>query len=687
MEEDQAQFLVREERNKIISGQPISLKAPFLWHGGDYNPEQWPRETWQEDFRLMQQAGVTVATVGVFSWVSLQPSADRFTFDWMDEILDGLYTHGIKVILATPSAAQPAWMSQAYPQMLRSDEYGIRRQHSGRTNYCPNSLDYRRLSGEMARTLAERYKDYPALILWHISNEYSGWCYCETCAAQFRIWLQEKYGTLNELNSRWWTTFWSHTYTDWSQIMPPYKNGETHTHGLNIDYFRFMTDSQLACFCNERDIIRQITPDIPITTNFMGAYKPLDYRRWAKEMDVVSWDCYPWSNQSTGEIAFMHDINRGLKDGQPFLLMEQTPSSQNWQDVNALKRPGVLRLWSYLAVAHGADSVLYFQWRRGRGGCEKLHGGVLEHSGRNDTRVFREVSLLGSELAQLGDAIVGASIKSHVGILFDWDNWHAVEDAVGPIRDKRYYDTVCRHYLAFYRKNIPVDIVFPDSDLSPYTILVAPMMYMLKAGVAEKIEALVAKGGTFVTTCFSGIVDETDLAFENGYPGPLNRVLGLWVEEIDAMYAGQTNTIVMSDGSGFYTCSHLADLLHTEGADVLASYGDDFYRGMPVVTRNTFGEGDAYYLASHPDDHFLDRFYGDILQRHGIVPLFHVPEGVEVMVRDKKDRSILFIMNHRPYLVTVNLGKQRYRDLLTNECVEAYMPLKGYGISILVEQV
>lgn len=664
---------------------PLSLKAPFLWHGGDYNPEQWPREVWAEDFRLMQKAGITVATVGVFSWVSLQPAEDRFTFDWLDEVLDGLHAHGIHAILATPSAAQPAWMSPAYPQMLRSDERGQRNPHGGRVNYCPNSPDYRRLSRAMARALAERYQQHPALLLWHISNEYGGRCLCETCAARFRVWLQAKYGTLDELNYRWWTAFWSHTYTDWSQIMPPLKGGETLTHGLNVDYFRFMTESQLECYCNERDIIRSITPDIPITTNLMGAYKPLDYRRWAKEMDVIAWDCYPRPNQSAGEIAFMHDTHRGLKDGQPFLLMEQTPGSQNWQAVNALKRPGVLRLWSYLAVAHGADSVLYFQWRRGRGGCEKLHGAVIEHSGRDDTRVFREVSQIGAELKQLGDAIVGARIPAQVGILFDWDNWHAVDDAIGPLRDKRYYETVRNHYLAFYRQNIPVDVVFPDSDFSRYCVLIAPMMYMVKAGLAENVEAWVAAGGTFVTTCLTGLVDETDLAFETGYPGPLSRVLGIRVEEIDALNDDQANTIVMNDGSGVYTCGRLADLLHSETAEVLATYGSDFYQGMPVLTRNDFGSGQVYYIASDPEDRFLDYLYASILQRHSIAPTFVASEGVEITARYKNGQPIWFVLNHNPYSVTVDFDGRNFHDLLTNESIRERAALEGYGVRILVD--
>ena len=353
--------------------------------------------------------------------------------------------------------------------------------------------------------------------------------------------------------------------------------------------------------------------------------------------------------------------------------MEQTPSSQNWQAINALKRPGVLRLWSYLAVAHGADSVLYFQWRRGRGGCEKLHGAVVEHNGRSDTRVFREVSQIGAELGKLGDAIVGAGVEARIGILFDWDNWHALEDAVGPIRDKRYVATVAKHYLAFYRQNVPVDVVFPDSDFSQYDVIVAPMIYMLKPGFGAKVEAFVKDGGTFVTTVLSGLVDENDLAFENGYPGELANVLGIRVEEIDALYEDQTNRIIMSDRSAVYRGSRLADLLHADSAEVVATYGDDFYAGMPVVTRNHFGAGDAYYLATDPDDAFLDRLYGDITRKHGIVPALNAPRGVEVAVRlsAANGSPILFVLNHNAQAVTIPLADKHYRNLLNGETVSS----------------
>ncbi len=668
------------------SYRPINPKAPFIWHGGDYNPEQWSPEVWDEDARLMQEAHFNIATIGVFSWVSLQPAEDRFTFEWLDTVIEKLSSAGRNICLATPTAAQPAWMSQAYPDVLRADDRGRRVHHGGRTNYCPNSPNYRRLAAQIATRLAERYKHLPSLLLWHVSNEYATPCYCDLCAAQFRLWLQQRYGSLDELNARYWTRFWSHTFTDWSQVEPPYADGERNIHGLTIDYRRFQSDALLECYKLERDAIRAITPDIPITTNFMGTYPHLDYRAWGREVDVIAWDSYPWPKAYPGDIAFLHDLNRGLKDGQPFMLMEQTPSSQNWQPVNALKRPGILRLWSYLAVAHGADTVMYFQWRRGRGGSEKFHGAVVEHAGRSDTRVFREVSELGAELERLEELTIGATTPARVAVLFDWNNWWAIDAAVGPINPKEYVAFVRKHYNALWRKNVPVDIVFSDSDLRRYDLVVAPMLYMVKPGLAERVEEWVRQGGTFVTTVFSGVVDEADLAFE-GYPGPLKQVLGIWVEEIDALYPEQQNRIVLSDGSGSYSCAHLCDLVHAESAQVLATYGDDFYAGTPAVTENSFGRGRAYYIATDAEERFLDDFYGRLLQAQGITPLLETPAGVEVTLRETEQRRLLCVLNHTPekQYVTLPAG-QRFRDHLGSRTVGGTLELPPNGVCIIEAQ-
>ena len=662
---------------------PINARAPFIWHGGDYNPEQWPRSTLDEDIQLMQQCHYTVPTVGVFSWVSLQPEEERFTFEWLDNVLDTLHSAGRYIVLATPTAAQPAWMSQRYPDVLHSDSQGRRHHHGARVNYCPTSPNYRRFITQIAGLLAERYHDHPALVAWHISNEYGGPCYCENCAAAFRSWLQQRYASLEELNHAWWTPFWSHTYTDWSQIEPPYSDGERAIHGLNLDYWRFHSEMMLECFKLERDTIRIHSTGIPITTNLMGAYFELDYRQWAKEMDVISWDCYPQPNNQPADIAFGHDLNRGLRDGQPFILMEQTPSSQNWQAINALKRPGILRLWSYLAMAHGADTVMYFQWRRGRGGCEKMHGAVVEHSGRSDTRVFREVTQLGAELAHLGDQTLGGVTPSRVAILFDWNNWWAINDTVGPVRDKRYVDTIRQHYAALWRRNVSVDIIFSDSDVNQYSVVIAPMLYMLKPGVGERLTEFVRQGGTLVSTYFTGIADEHDLAFE-GYPGPLREVLGIWNEEIDALYPEQSNQIVMSDGSGTYQCGRLCEIIHSEGAQVLATYGSDFYAGGPVVTRNNFGTGAAYYIASEPEDRFLDALYGRILTEHQVEPVLEAPQGVEATIRVTEKGPLLFLLNHHATEVEVRLPEQqRYRKLLRDEPIEGQIILPAYDVAIL----
>ena len=423
---------------------PVPVRLPAVLHGGDYNPEQWPEAVWAEDRRLMRAANVNVATLPVFGWVSLQPAEDTFTFDWLDRVIDGLWESGVYVCLATATASVPAWLAQRYPDVLATDERGVRRRHGARHTFCPTSPDFRRLSAGLARRLAGRYKDHPAVLLWHINNEYGGnatggRCFCDRCCAVFRDWLRAKYGDLDTLNDRWYTRFWGHTYTDWAQVEPPFANGENLTHqAMRLDWSRCQDQMLRECFTGERDAVRAVTRDIPVTTNLMGAFFPLDYRAWAKEMDVVSWDNYPRPNAPPASVAFAHALMRGLREGQPFLLMEQSPSQQNWQPYNWLKKPGLLRLQSFQAVAQGADSVMYFQWRRGKGGIEKLHGAVVEHHGREDARVFREVSEIGADLSRLGTRTLGGRVAARAAVLWDWENWWGLRFSSGPSVDLDY---------------------------------------------------------------------------------------------------------------------------------------------------------------------------------------------------------------------------------------------------------
>lgn len=670
----------------------INDKLPKIWYGGDYNPEQWDEDVWDEDVRMFKLAGIDVATLNVFSWALNQPDESTYNFEWLDEQMDRLYRNGIYTCLATSTGAHPAWMATKYPDVLRVDYYGRKRSFGGRHNSCPNSPTYRKYSARMAGKLAERYKDHPGLLIWHVSNEYGGYCYCERCAESFRGWLKSRYGSLEKLNKVWNTRFWGHTFYNWSEIIPPNGISEerdenrTYFQGISLDYRRFQSASLLECYKLERDEIRKHTPHIPVTTNLMGTYPELDYFAWAKELDVVSWDNYPRQNTPVSYTAMVHDLMRGLKSGQPFMLMEQTPSQQNWQPYNSLKRPGVMRLWSYQAVARGADTVMFFQLRRSIGACEKYHGAVIEHAGHERTRVFRECATLGSELKQLSDKLLDSRVESKVAIVFDWENRWAVELSSGPTAALKYVDEVHKYYDALYKLNIQTDMIGVEEELSKYDVVIAPVLYMIKPGYAQKVEEFVRGGGIFVTTFFSGIVNEHDLVTVGGYPGELRTVLGIWAEEIDALFPDQNNEIVMMQPWGSlratYSCGILCDLIHPEGAEVKAVYGSDFYKGMPVLTLNRFGAGEAWYVASSPDSEFLSGFMANVCESKGIKPLLPPKEGMEVSRRTKDDVAYLFVMNHNQESIEVNLGNEPFIDVLSRQAVAGSVTVPGRGVAI-----
>ncbi|MFC4600523.1 beta-galactosidase [Cohnella hongkongensis] len=676
----------------------MNRKWSKIVYGGDYNPEQWPREIWDEDMRLFKLAGIDIVTLNVFSWALNQPDERTYRFEWLDEAMDLLHEHGVAVCLGTSTAAHPAWMARKYPDVLTVDSEGRKKKFGRRHNSCPNSPTFRRYSALMAGKLAERYKSHPALRLWHVNNEYGWRCYCDNCERAFREWLKKRYGTLEALNAAWYTRFWGHTFYDWDEIVLPSLLSEhidpahpdkTAFQGISLDYARFASDSLLDCYKLERDAIKAVIPDAVVTTNFQGngAYKPLDYFKWAKELDVVALDSYPTNDMPMSQIAMRHDLMRGLKGGDAFLLMEQSPSVLNWKDVNPLKRPGVMRLWSYQSIARGAESLMFFQMRRNAGAFEKFHGAIIDHAGHEHTRVFREISELGGELQLLGDTLLGARTPSRVAIVFDWDNWWAIEYSSGPTVALKYLDQIQRYYDAFYEQHIPVDLIGVEDDLAAYDLVLAPVLYMVKPGYADKLETYVSGGGTFVTTFFSGIVGESDLVTLGGYPGELRRLLGLWAEEIDALFPEQANTIVMTQPlgavQGQYSCGLLCDLIHPEGADVLAEYGDDFYRGRPALTRHRFGQGEAWYIASSPEPRFLSDFVSELCERLGIRPPLNAPSGVEVAQRVNANGRFTFLLNHREDEAEVDVGPDACRELLSGSDLQGTVKLPPKGVLIL----
>ncbi len=668
-----------------------------LWHGADYNYEQWldSPDILADDFRLMGQARCNIMNVGIFAWSMLEPEEGRTTFEWLDRLMDDLAAHGIAADLATPSAAPPAWLSRKYPETLRVNKDRQRVPHRGRQNFCVSSPIYREKVAAINTRLAERYRDHPALALWHVSNEYLGDpCYCDLCQAGFRDWLKARYKDLDSLNQAWWTTFWSHRYTGWDQIEP----FDPSCQGLMLDWQRFTSDRVLDFFLAECAPLRAITPDVPLTTNFMQPNVGLNYWRFAEQVDIIAWDSYPCWHQTddtlTGmQTGFYHDLHRSFKGGQPFLLLESTPSVTNWQPVSRLKRPGMHRLSSFQAVAHGANSVQYFQWRQSRGSAEKFHGAVVSHLNTAETRTFREVANVGETLAKL-QGVAETRIAAPVAVIYDLENEWALNLAELPTRDRKLYRETCqRHYSPFWKRGIPVDILPAEAALDAYAIVVAPMLYMLIPGFAERVEQYVLAGGTFVTTYLSGLVNESDLCFLGGYPPALRRTLGIYAEERDTLTEQQSGTITASVGNalgiaGTYQFHDYAEIVHAEQAGVLATYSAEFYAGTPALTLNAYGKGRACFIAARTEDRFLDDVYGALARQAGLAGVLPVqpPEGVSVQVRQSDARRFAFVMNFAAAARQVEVGAG-WTDAVSGQPVAASLSLEPYGLAILAQDV
>jgi beta-galactosidase len=665
---------------------PRTAKVAF---GGDYNPEQWPEEVWDSDYRLFDEARIDTVTLGVFTWALTQPAPDVYDFSTLDRLVERAGAEGRAICLATGTGAHPPWLARRFPEVTRTDFEGRRHRFGQRHNSCPSSPVFRRLSAEMARRVAQRYGTNPAVVAWHVGNEYGGACYCDLCAAAFREWLRRRYGALDGLNTAWYTTFWSHRFTDWDEIEPPsalteHWRGPDHTAfpGMTLDYHRFCSDAMLANFVDEKAAIRESSA-APVTTNFMGAYRPLDYHRWAEHLDFAAWDNYPPDDTSQARMALVHDLTRGLKGGQPFWLMEQTPSFTAARDVNPLKRPGVMRLWSWQAVAHGADAVLFFQMRASRGACEKYHGAVIGHSGRSDTRVFGEVARLGAELDRLGGAVLGARTPARVAVLFDWDSWWALEMTDGPSRLVRYLDVVLSYYAALWDAGVDVDVVAVTADLSGYDVVFAPVLYLVKGDLPERLEAVAARGGSVVTTFLSGRSDVNDNAFLTDVPGPLAALMGVRVDEWDARGPDVVNPVQLHNGP-VVASRLLFELVLPVTAEVVGSYGADFYAGTAAVTRNAFGAGHGWYVGAGLDADGVAWVVRRVLDEHGLRGPYADVAGLETAVRVTPDGSrVRFVLNHNAEPVEVAAPATGV-DLLTGARIEGGGPIRLGPCDVLV---
>ena len=669
----------------------MEFKTEKLLHGGDYNPEQWLKrpDILEKDLDMLEKANCNVVTLGVFSWSTLEPEEGIFHFEWLQEIIDKLYKRGISTILGTPSGARPKWMADKYPEVLRVDETGHRNHFGFRHNHCYTSPVYREKVHIMNKKLAEEVAVHPGVILMHISNELGGECHCPLCQEAFRGWLKEKYQTIENLNDRWCTTFWSHTYQKFDQIESPSRIGETQLHGLNLDWKRFVTHQTIDFLRQEVAALREGGSELPVTANLMHFFGGLDYFKLAKEIDVVSWDTYPtWYKKPLIDIAYdngmCHDLMRSLKR-KPFFQMESCPTSTNWQSVSKLKKPGMLFAQSMQAIAHGGEGALYFQIRQSRGASEKFHGAVIDHYGGEDTRVFREVSEVGAALKELKE-LAGTTTRSQVAMIYDWDSQWAMEDSQGP-RNKglHYMEAMLKYYRGFRKQGLNVDLIDMTCDLDAYKILAMPMLYMFKEGFAEKVRIFVENGGILITSYWSGIVDDTDRCYLGGTPHGLMDVLGLRSTEIDGLYDWEENQMVPETGNQLgltdtYICKNLCDLVELRGAKPLMTYGSDFYQGYPCLTVNTFGKGNAWYVAADADENFYADFLGKVVKdscvSSGISE--EIPDALEITVRERDDVKYYIYQNYGTQAVKIPVPDGKVIWIYGNGQEE----LKVYGLAV-----
>ena len=634
----------------------------------------------------MREAGVNLVSLGIFSWSRLEPTPGKHDFGWLDRIMDMLHDGGVRVDLATATASPPPWLSHAHPEMLPVMADGVRLWHGARQHYCPSSPVYRDAAGRLVKAVASRYAKHPALAMWHVGNEFGCHvpaCYCDVSAEAFRAWLQDRYGDLEGLNRAWGTDFWSQRYSDWDEILPPRRTPTWPNPSQQLDFMRFSSDALLECYELEHAILTELSPGIPVTTNFMRFFKPLDYWKWAEREDVVSDDVYqdPSDPDAGMRSAMAGDLMRSVGRGRPWILMEQTTNRVNWREVNVAKAPGQMRLWSYQAVAHGADGVMFFQWRQSRAGAEKFHSAMVPHGRPESSPTWHEVVKLGRELAGL-DTVCGSRINADVAILHDWESWWALELPSKPSSRIRHVDQLESYYRHLFDANLTTDFVRPSDDLSGYRLVLAPSVYLVSDEAAGNLAAFVEAGGTLVMSFFSGIVDPFEHIRLGGYPEPFRRLLGL--EVLDWLPLADGEQIKLKFGDGALVHADLwSELIAPAGAEAIAHFSGSTLDGRPAVTSHKFGEGRAIYLATRPDAAGMARILRAAAADAGVKPVIDAPAGVSAIRRSGPRSSVLFLLNHRDVPVDVPVADPGTNLVDGSEVHRGLLRLGPRGVAVI----
>ncbi|MEV7221739.1 beta-galactosidase [Streptomyces sp. NPDC093681] len=643
-----------------------------ILYGGDYNPEQWPEETWPEDVRLMKAAGVNSVTLGVFSWSRLEPRPGVHDFAWLDRLMDLMHTHGIGVVLATPTASPPPWLGHLHPDTLPRDEDGRTEWWGGRQHFSHSSTVYRRHAAAITEALAARYAGHPALTMWHINNEYCTYDHGDEAATRFRRWLKDRYGTLDALNTAWGTAFWSQGYGDWAEILPARRTHYLKNPAQVLDFRRFTSDMLLECFTAERDIVRRHTPHLPVTTNFMPLWAGQDAWRWAEEEDVVSVDLYPDPHDPSGAQhgALVQDMTRSQARG-PWMLMEQAAGAVNWRGVNHPKPRGLHRLWSLQAVARGADAVCCFQWRQSRQGAEKFHSGMVSHAGERG-RTYQEVRRLGADLARIAPHVTGSRVAADVAVLHDWHSWWAGDQEARPSREVDYPDVLSAWHRALWQAGLTTDFAHPGHDLTRYRLVVVPQLYLLTDAAVDNLLAYVRGGGTLVCGFLTAVADQDDRIRPGAMDARLRELFGIrTLHEWWPLRPGER-----AECAGGLRGTLWSEELEPDGtADETVPYRGGELDGLPAVLR----KGRAWYVSTLPEPDALRALLARVAAGAGVRPVLDgLPDGVEAVRRG----GLLFLLNHGREPVTVDLPGTHH-DLLTQTTATDRITLGRYGVAVL----
>jgi beta-galactosidase len=663
--------------------RPIRLDA--LAYGGDYNPDQWSEETWIEDARLMQKAGVNLVSLPVFSWPQIERTQGVYDFGWLDRVIDLLWEHGIKVDLATATATPPAWLIREFPEVLPANIHGQRLEFGSRQAYCPSSPIFREHALRLTEAMATRYGNHPALALWHISNEYGDHvprCWCDESARHFRRWLEARYGSIDGLNEAWGTTCWGQNYNTFEHIEPPRTSMGPINPSQNLDFERFSSDALLELFQSEIDVLRRVTPEIGVTTNFMSLFKELDYWDFAAVEDLVTDDAYPDPADPQAHVpaALNYGLMRSLKDGQPWLLLEQAPSAVSWRDVNVPKAPGRMRLDSFQAIAHGSDGAMFFQWRQAKFGPEKYHSAMLGHRGEN-SRTFQETAALGQELKQI-EAVRNTRVRASVALVADWDSWwgSAAPDSL-PSQRLNWLEQARAWHGALFALGHTVDVVRATGSFDAYDVVVVPNLYIATDEQASAMTAFVKRGGQLVVGPFSGVVDPTEKVHEGGAPGPLRALLGVEVDEWWPLSDGETGEVSL-DGESLATQIWSEWIDAAPDAEIVASYSAGVLAGRAAIVRNTVGAGSAWYLSATLAPAGLEQILARALTAAGLENRV-ATRDLEVVTRTDGDTDYTFVLNygHVDASVTVPAGAH---DLITGLDVTGHVTLAPAGVAVIV---